>query len=175
MYWPRLKLTNEEKEWTQKYYDPHKRGRGVLRRAYAGSLALTTTQRNPAFTFQIARRARVFGLTISGDVERFLMEIITASGEQHTADPVYIPHLLPGYNRSPQGLLPVNAPLARPEVAGFYEVPYIFDPNIVLLPNQTLNINGLQTEPQAGDPAINFRIDMTLHVWEFPGMPGSPL
>lgn len=174
-YWPRTKLTKEEKQWCRKYDEPQKPGRGVLSRIYAGSLVLSSTQRNPIFPFQISRRSRVYALTICGDVERFKLTIITSSGELHTPQPVRIPHLLPGWNQSPQGLGPAEPPIASPPVAGSYEDPYVFDPNIVLLPNQTLNINGQQTEPFDGAADIDYRIDMALHVLEFPGMPGSPL
>lgn len=165
MYLPRLKLTNEERAYIQKYEDPSKPGRGVLRRLYPGSLALTATIRTPAFSFQISRRSRVCGATFSGDVTRFRIEIITSTGEQHTAEPVYLPHLTPGFNQSEQGIAPVATP------SQFLVLPYVFEPSLVLLPNQTLQFNGYATE-DFND--VDYRIDFTLHVWEFPGYQGGP-
>jgi len=163
--WPRLRLTNEEKAYVQKYADPSKPGRGVLRRLYAGHLALTGAVRTPTFTFQISRRSRVFGLTFSGDVTRFRVEIITSSGELHTPQPVYLPHLQPGFMQSEQGVAPGATP------SWFSVLPYIFEPSLVLLPNQTLNLNGFPTDVFQD---VDYRVDMALHVWEFPGMLGSP-
>jgi hypothetical protein len=167
MYWPRLRLTPEEERWNQKYYDPHKVGRGVLRRMYPGNLELTSTIRQPVFSFQISRRSRVFAFTAAGDVERFQVEIITSSGERHTAESVYLSQLIGGANEFPS-TAPVGA------LVGVGAVPYIFEPNIVLMPNQTLSIRGLETEDIEA-PAVDYRIDFVLHVWEFPGFPGSPL
>lgn len=180
MYWPRLHLTDEEKRHSQKYYDPNRKGRGVLRRLYPGALVLTQQERAPTFSFQIARRCRVFGWTVSGDIARFKIQISDVTGEQHTSDSVRVTHLVTGYNAAPQGVFPLpDAAPHQPPLAAVAAVPYIFEPNIVLSPNQTLNFRGEQTEPRTtvGDPpeGIDYRIDFVLHVWEFPGMPGSPL
>ena len=169
MYWPTLKLTKEEAVWITKYYDPSKGRRGVLRRMYPGDLSLNSTERQPNFNLQIGRRSRVFGFTFAGDIDRFRIQIITATGEKHTAVPTRIPHLTTGYNMSPQGVYGVGA---TPSMALPSLFPYIADPNIVLEPNETLSINGFQTEDRV---ATDYRIDFVVHVWEFPGMPGSPL
>jgi hypothetical protein len=53
---------------------------------------------------------------------------------------------------------------------------------VILAPNQTLTIEGQETQPPVTvtpEPPIlpetiaPFRLDMTLHVWEFPGMDGG--
>jgi hypothetical protein len=172
MYWPRLILTTEEKEWSHKYSDPTKSGRPVIRRMYPGHLELSSTQRQDVFNFQISRRSRIFGLTLSGDVEYFQLQIQTSSGELHTADPVFVPQLMSGYNQSPLGLW--GAPVVNPTRAGGYQVPYIFEPNILLYPNQTVQFRSLEVIP-FDENFPDQRLDMVLHVWEFPGMPGSPL
>jgi hypothetical protein len=65
-YWPRLVLTDEEKEWCVKYYDPDNPKPFVKRRFYPGFLQLTEQKRNPIQSFNIARRTRVFGLDFAG-------------------------------------------------------------------------------------------------------------
>lgn len=169
-YWPRLRLTPEEAKSSSKYFDPRVGRRGVLRRIYPGFLLLNTTVRLPIFPFNIARRARVFGMTFAGDVNRFKLALETVSGEQHTAEPVFVPSLIGGFNQATIGISPTSAaPVAQ--ALGYWQ-PYIIEPNIVLLPNQTLTIRGRQTEPRV---ATDYRLDFCLHVWEFPAMAGSPL
>jgi hypothetical protein len=168
MYWKRFKLTPEESKYNHKYLDPRKPGQGVLSRMYPGHLELTINNRTPIFTFQVTRRAKVHALTASGDVERFQVEIITSTGEQHTAGPVYLPQLIGGYIQSPQGL--IGTGLASPPNAGFTTVPYTFEPALELMSNQTLTIRGFETE----DFTFDYRVDLCLHVWEYPGYAGAP-
>lgn len=165
MTFPKLKLTPYESASINKYSDPRTAKRGVLRRVYPGFLALTQTQRQPVFPFQIARRCRVFAFTCVGDVDQFLLEIIDVTGEKHTANPVPVNMLFPGTAANVYGK--PSSPLG----AATFDSPYNIDPNIVLLPNQTLTMRGYQTQPYV---ATNYRIDFCLHVWEFPGMEGSP-
>lgn len=51
--------------------------------------------------------------------------------------------------------------------------PFIQEPSIVLAPNQSLNVNATPADP--ADLTSTLVIELSLHVWEFPGMPGSPL
>lgn len=174
-YWPRLVLTDYEKRFMQKYADPDDNRRGPLRRMYPGVLRLDADTRLPVQNFNIARRSRVFGISFAGDIEHFRIQITDATGEQYTAVPVYVPHLAPGYAQSLPGV--VNGIGPQPLVGGFNDI-YIINPNILLQPNQTLTVSGFETEPRGFIPSegeFDFQIDFTLHVWEFPGMPGSPL
>lgn len=169
-YMPRLRLTPYEKQFSEKYYDPTKLGMGVKRRMYPAHLELTAIQRTPLAQFQISRYCRVFALTAAGDIEQFKVEISTNAGELHTQGPVELSMLLGGYSQSPLGLFPTL--LAQPPNAGWTSNAYVFEPSLILLPNETLAVRGSQIDDFL---ATNFRVDMVLHVWEFPGIPGSPL
>lgn len=184
MFWPRMKLTpGEERSGQTKYFDHTRGARGVLRRAYPGYLSLTATNRNPVFNFSIARRCRVFGLTASGDLPQFKIQISDSSGEQYLANPVSVPALFGGYAELPPpayGALTLGAqggfPPTVADVAnalGWAAAqgspktysPFIFEPNIVLSANQTLTVNGY---PLTDYDSVNYRMDLCFHVWEFP-------
>jgi hypothetical protein len=114
------------------------------------------------------------GFTVSGDVQYFRIEFIDITGEQFTSSPIYLPNLIGGWTQNVlSNIYPANV-TDLIESAVHYHSPYIFEPNIVLAPNQTLTVNGYQlVDFQQGDP--DKQIDFCLHVYEFPGMPGSPL
>lgn len=190
MYWPRMKLTPYEiKNGAVKYYDHQNGKRGVLRKIYPGQLMLTSTQRQPVFNFSIARRCRVFGMTASGDIPQFKMQIQDSSGEQYLATPTSMSALFCGYAELPPpaygaatagatgGFPPtVDDPLntlgwAAPQGQPCTKVPLIFEPNIVLDSNQTLSITGYSLTDYAG---FNYRVDLAFHVWEFPVWPSGP-
>jgi len=189
-FWPRMKLTNgEQRQGVQKYFDHEKGVRGVLRKIYPGQLALTQTIRLPTFNFQIARRCRVFGLTASGDINQFKIQIQDSSGEQYLAQPITLASLLGGYvdiPPPPYAAAPVgNAggfpplltsagttlgwsyPLGTPRT----NAPLIFEPSIVLDSNQVLTITGYSLTDYQN---VNYRVDMCFHVWEFPSWKGGP-
>jgi hypothetical protein len=187
-YWPRFKLTPYEARYVTKYSSPDDNRRGVLRRFYPGFLVLNETTRLPTFAFNIARKSRVFGLSISGDVSKFRINISDATGEQYTvgqinADLLQTGNLaeVPGINIALSGT-GIGLPVVAKIIPGFNNDIHIFEPNISLAPNQTLTIQGFETEPYGyGNPDpetipnADYRIDFVLHVYEFPGMPGSPL
>lgn len=169
MFWPRLQLTAEEKQYVSKYFDPESKYT-VKRRMYSGFLTLTNVQRQPTFGFQIARRVRVFGMTASGDLTQFRIQLQSSSGEQYLPDAIAAPNLFGGYNLlQPSAFYP---PVPFTKSVGFpiTFAPYIFEPNIVLDPNQILNLLGQGVMPFAG---TNYRMDVVFHVWEFPGMYGT--
>jgi len=172
MSWPRFRLTKEEAKYNSKYAAPGLKP-AVLRRMYPGFLELTEEVRSPSYTFQIARRSRVMGVTFSGDIQYFRIEFIDITGEQFTAGPVYIPNLIGCWTQNVlSNIYPANV-TDLVAVDKHYHSPYIFEPNIVLAPNQTLTINGTQiVDFQQGDPTK--RVDFVIHVYEFPEMPGSP-
>jgi hypothetical protein len=147
---------------------------GVIRRIYPGFLVIDEEVRSPQYTFQIARRSRIMGFTISGDVERMRIEFKDITGEQFTAGPTWIPNLIGGWTQNPlSNIFPGAYVTDQIQQGQHYHTPYIFEPNIVLAPNQTLTVNGSQIQDVAqGD---DFRVDFCFHVYEFPGQPGSPL
>jgi hypothetical protein len=173
MSWPRFRLTKDEAKYNSKYAAPNSKP-AVIRRIYPGFLEITETVRSPSYTFQISRRCRVMGMTISGDVERMRMSIIDITGEQFTADPTWIALMIAGWTQNPlSNIFPAVYTVDLIEQGQHYHSPLIFEPNIVLAPNQTLTIQGQQIQNfQQGDP--DFRVDFCFHVYEFPGMPGSP-
>lgn len=190
MYWPRFKLTpSEEKAGASKYSDPDTGKRGVLRRLYPGQLVLTQTQRYPVFVFQIARRCRVLGLTASGDLAQFKVQIQDSSGESYLTEPINLPALFGGYVELPPpayggatagatgGYPPTvddvanNLGWAFPMGVPFTACPLIFEPNIVLQSNQALKITGAPMTDYAG---VDYRVDFCIHVYEFPKFDNGP-
>lgn len=184
MYWPRLRLTPEESQYSIPYDDPGDKRQRVLRRIYYGQLNFNTTIRQDTETFQISRRSRVFGLTASGDIDLVEIQIQDVTGEQFTTDFIPLSALLGGGNIDPNTALIFSpfydaANLANPGFnTGFVQgqvssyVPFIIEPNIVLAPNQTLTFNGRLINPNITQ---DVHVSFNTHVWEFPGMPGSPL
>jgi hypothetical protein len=169
MYWPRLILTPEEQQYATKYYDPKKAKRGVLRRFYQGSLETNSTIRTPFWNFQIARRCRVFGFTGIGDVDQIRIQFQDSSGEQYFVNPLLGTQVLGGWAASGlQAGLPNLTSNARSVGLTTSLCPFIFEPNIVLKPNQTLNITGEPVLPYDGTA---YRMDFCIHVWEFPNWP----
>lgn len=178
-HWPRFQLTPEEAQFSSKYEDPRTNKQRVLRRMYTNELNIGNVLRMDSVQFQISRRCRVFGLTAAGDIDKFLLEIVDSTGEQYTAGPVHLVNLLCGWNPDPQsneGLNPANY-VTPPDflvvVTSRDDGPFVQEPNIVLAPNQALNLNVTPALPD--DMTTAYRVQLTLHVWEFPGMPGSPL
>lgn len=185
-YWPRFKLTNYEAKYVTKYSSPDDNRRGVLRRFYPGYLELNATTRLPTFAFNIARKSRVFGMSMSGDISKFRITISDATGEQYTVGQVNADLMMPGGLALVPGANFDLGSLAQGTLAafmpGFNNDIHIFEPNISLAPNQTLTVQGFETEPYGYSPIpiedeepANYRIDFVMHVYEFPGMPGSPL
>ncbi len=174
MYWPRLRLTPDEAKHVSKYtIAPSARGGGkpgVRRRMYPGTLIISSTVRTPVYQFAVASRTRVFGLTIAGDWNCFLLQVTDTAGEVFQMTPISSAHFGTGPNALPFGSF--GTPPVPGAFPGYTPAPCIFDPQILLLPNQSLAISG----QAAADHTIvrDARIDFTLHVWEFPGIDGSP-
>lgn len=190
MYWPRFKLTpGEERSGQTKYFDHSRGARGVLRKMYSGYLSLSQTIRAPVFNFGISRRCRVFGMTASGDLNQFKIQLQDSSGEQYLATPVSLPSLLGGYVELPppaygtatlgaQGGTPPNVNDAANELGWaapigipFTYAPLIFEPNICLSSNQSLQVNGYPLTDYLG---YDYRVDLVFHVWEFPAWQNGP-
>lgn len=173
--WPRMQLTPQEAQYSSKYEDPRGNKQRVLRRLYTNALNITAALRLDSIQFQISRRCRVFGITAAGDIGHFLVELIDSTGEQYTAGPVHLASMLKGWNPDPISFDSASYPVPPPNmIATVHDNgPFIQEPNIVLAPNQSLNINA--TPADESDLTSSLRIELTLHVYEFPGMPGSPL
>ena len=175
--WPKMQLTPAEAKYNSKYEDPRRTQQRVLRRMYYNEMNLSASLRQDSVSFQISRRSRVFGLTAAGDVQAFLVELIDTSGEQYTAGPVHLTNLVGGWAtdaRSDDGIAgsDLTATL-QVVIAPVNTGLFVQEPNIVLAPNQTLNLNVTPVDPS--DLTSSFRVGITLHVYEFPGAPGSPL
>jgi hypothetical protein len=186
-----MKLTpGEERQGAVKYYDHVKGVRGILRKIYPGQLILNQVIRQPTFSFQIARRCRVFGFTVAGDVPQFKIQMQDSSGEQYQASPISLSALMGGYAEIPPPAYP--PPLGGGNMGGFppldlnvantlgwqmpigipkTKAPLIFEPNIVLDSNQVLTITGYSLTDYQNQ---NYRIDFCLHVWEFPSWKHGP-
>jgi hypothetical protein len=168
MFWPRLTLTPAEKKYATKYFDPV-HGRGTLRRMYPGFLEINANQNAPFWNFQIARRCRIFALTGIGDVSQMRIQLQDSSGEQYFVDPQIATNVFGGWAQSGNqaGILPIPTSTAEASTGmTFYVAPLVFEPSIVLKPNQTLNILGYPVSPYVD--GRNYRIDFCIHVWEFP-------
>lgn len=177
--WPRFKLTQEESKYCSKY-EGETGKQHVLRRIYYGVLNLTSTIRLDTETFQIARRARLFALTASGDVNLVEVQITDITGEQFNTDFTPLSDLLCGTNWDPRSTGFYNSGIQSSVglatsaflVGGRTYTPFVMEPAIVLAPNQTVSIQGRMIDPERQGPA---HVSMTFHAWEFPGMPGSPV
>lgn len=178
MDWPRFQLTTEEAKYSSKYDDPRKAQTHVLRRMYYNELNITPQRRTDSVTFQISRRARVVGMTFAGDIDHFELEVVDVSGEQYTAGPMHVPLLCNGWIQDPRSANAIGTAAAAAGDDDVFVVspslgPYVFEPNIVVRPNQTIQFNATPKDPD--DTTFSYLLGMTLHVVEFPGMPGSPL
>jgi hypothetical protein len=178
--WPRLRLTKEESRYCSKYEEPGKAKMPVLHRKYPGELNITSQIRQDQETLQISRRSRVFGLTASGDVSQFEIMLIDISGEQYTTDFMPLSGLVLGSStfdprstelfNNPGNLNPGWVPGITNSYISY--APYIFEPNLLFSPNQTLTIQGRPIDPEV---ECSLHVEFFFHVWEFPGMPGSPI
>lgn len=156
--WPHLELTEYEKNFVGAYKTDKKPG--VLRRAYSVLLNNVANATLPgqesihlSAAVQIARRARVFGLTFATDLTRWRLNISTQSGETFTPT-----------------LIGQSLPLVSTLAPGFGTLPMIIEPNWDLLPNQQLIFTGTPLDVTA------IVLNVTIHVWEFPNMvPGAPI
>ncbi len=180
MYWPRLRLTSEESKLWTPYSAPKLQQKNVIYRAYAGELSLSMTNKEDQETLQISRRARVFAFTASGDVFNTEIQIYDSVGEQYTMGWVPVGNLLLGTAADFRGFINLQAlsGLQAGVLTGFvgsgYSVaPHVFEPNIVLDPNQSLTVKGrvmnsltaLPSNPLINETAL---LSFVFHVWEFP-------
>ncbi len=93
-YWPKLQLTDHEKQFVGIYKEVDDKGKtvrpGVLRRSYRLQLAnqAQPTKNIPAVRLtdqiQISRRSRVFAITFSGNTDAFRLSVRNTNGTQYT-------------------------------------------------------------------------------------------
>jgi hypothetical protein len=180
MYWPRFQLTPNEAKYNSIYEEPSSNRNAVLRRIYAGELNLNTTRREDQETIQNSRRSRVFALTASGDTNQFEVNIADITGEQYTVGFIPLSNLIGGPVYDPRGAIAFNPTLGTGGLAtgtvfagATTYIPYVFEPSVVLAPNQTLTVTGRPINPEITD---DLHVDLCFHVWEFPNPAmGSPL
>lgn len=185
--WPKLELTDYERKFVRPYKTADYPG--VLRRTYERTISnipnlAAKPGLQPSQQVQISRRSRVFGITFSGGLSRTRLQITNASGtlynvaDARTGKYPYVSSMVPG---SPYMEGSSVGPMLPPTSQGMNEGTLtqdnivmsgesgilILDPNWVLVPNETLIFNGNWDD--LGDE-VTVVLNITVHVWEFPGM-----
>lgn len=192
--WPTLELTDYELKYVRYYKQPkldsngnitNETWPGVLKRVYTTTLynqniaAIPRFNNGPVFekSVIISRRARVFGITFSGDTSAWFLSIETASGEKYTNAPCLVSSMCAGsyFNANANvsspvipiaGALPFDLLYAGEESFGI-----MIEPNYQLLPNEALIFKGsLAAGVSAVDPNPFTQLTIGVHAWEFPGM-----
>lgn len=176
--WPPLELTPEERSYCAHYA----RGDtpGVLRRTYGAELIQTTITGEPSQPTQTVtfsgRRVRLFGISFSGDLDAWAIQLKSPAGTLYTNGFAPVPALL---NQQPDlstfNMIPTFSTsqptiyLARPGA-----LPMLFDPNIVLEGTDALVIEGQVGAAwitRAANQPYRAVLNCALHVWEFPDAP----
>jgi len=205
--WPSLELTEYERKFVRIYRTKDRPG--VLNRRYKITLNSQedATRNLPSVItsgqIQIARRSRVYGLTFSGNLDGWRLNIQNASGTQYTnksprgqLDPV-VSSMVPGmYHNalSLGGLVPPLTGAISPGIgpnfgsvldsgqynslAGQQPYPLLIEPNWLLMPNETLIFTGtpIPVSYSINEETYNPILTLTIcaHVWEFPIMGTAP-
>lgn len=169
MFWPRLQLTKEEETVVSKYFNPDK-PRRVWRKVYNGALVLNDVQRTPTFPFSIARRSKIMAMTGSGDLSQFRLQLQDSSGEQYFPTANAASNIFGGYSQLPGSVNYPPSPFTVRVGLPLTLCPFVFEPAIVLDPNQVLNLSAEGMGPYQG---VDYRIEVCFHVWEFPGFYGT--
>lgn len=196
--WPSLELTPYELKFVRAYKDGNYPG--VLRRTYEVFLNSVADPLTPGLEtiklkgqVQIARRARVFGLSFAGALGSWRLQIELASGEQMTpkanqADgyPI-VSSLIAGGSWNALSALGDQPTVTfisngdgiegRAMFGNETQGPMIIDPSWELTPNETLIFNGTpidnqQTDESTFTPPAQKLLSIAVHVWEFEGMDG---
>jgi len=185
-YWPRLELTDEEREWCRSYDGEYtvkdasgnpvqKTFPGVYRRTYVQQLR-STTFTNETNKFQdnyspSGRRTRIFAFTFSGFVAGWQIKMFSTSGEQWVQDFTTVTALVNSAPRAGSGMSLEIAP-TTPELTLMQQgvIMYRRDPNILLEGTQELVFQG-QTLIAPFETNGRFVLNIATHVWEFPDMP----
>ena len=117
-------------------------------------------------------------LTAIGDIQQIEIQLSGIAGEQYTPDYVSLNNLILGTVADPRSLEYFDPTISTTvnylfgQMFLFSLSPFLFEPNIVQKPNQTLTVAARPVNPEVNN---NLHVDLCMHVWEFPGMPGSPI
>lgn len=184
MFWPRLQLTPDEAKRWAPYTEPGKTQRPVFYRAYAAELSFSNTSTEDVDSVSISKRSRVMGMTASGDIHNVEIEISDTSGERYSMGFIPLANMLCGTNSDPRGLYALlgasghGFPVGN-LLPGACLAPHIFEPNVLLAPNQTLSVKGRLLRPLATLAQFNpanvaelprqeaMFVNLVFHVWEF--------
>lgn len=165
--WPALELLEFEKQFCNYYREGERPG--VLRRIYPlrlvdSSLPDDVQQLSVRFV-PSGRRTRVFAVTMSGDLDNWMLKVSTPSGELYTQDFASVsallnhPLLLPVLPAPPEAIYPPGGPLE-------------FEPNIVLERTMVLLFDGYTIVPAAHfEYPTRFVLNLAIHCWEMPQVP----
>lgn len=166
MFWPRVHVPNRlAKLGWKKYRDPNTGNAAPFRRMYAGHLEINQTEQNPLWPFQIAREAHVLAITAIGDLHQMRIQLKDSSGETYFTEPTLASAVFGGFSYSGAQDPLTGMPLLPSRTGlNFTVCPFVFEPNLILLPNQVLNIQASPIRPYDREP---YRIDFTLHVVEY--------
>lgn len=180
--WSELELTEYERRFVRHYQHTDEKGKtypGVLRRTYPLFLTnqaipeINILQARFSERLQISRRARVFGLTFSGNLDQWSINLKKTTGE--TFNPginglpdIAIPNTLQMSTNYFKFSLIGEAPIGSNAEVYESRLPFIMEPNIELWPNTTLIFEGQPYDLEQQPPRRVLAIGV--HVWEFPGM-----
>lgn len=178
--WPLLELTPQEREYVGHYASPGKPG--VLRRSYGTTLRISNLSGDPQQPQQLVtfsgRRVRIFGLTMSGDLGAWLLQLSSPAGTLYTNGFVSVASLLnrqedlTGPNMLPEWETSQGSP--RHYLDNQTSDPLLFDPNIVIEGTDALIFAGQLGSSyltRAGEGDYRAVLNVAIHVWEFPEWP----
>lgn len=178
--WPLLELTPQEREFVGHYASPTKPG--VLRRSYGTTLRISNIAGDPQQPAQLVtfsgRRVRIFGLTFSGDLGAWLLQLSSPAGTLYTNGLVSVASLLnreedlTGPNMLPEWEVSQGSP--RHYLDNQTSTPLLFDPNIVIEGTDALIFSGqlgASWLARAGTSDYRAVLNVGIHVWEFPEWP----
>lgn len=210
--WPNVELTEFERKSVSLYESRNNGKPGVLRRTYRLGTFCTAAlpdigQTAPKLrdTLAVSRRSRVFGLEFGGDTWAYYLKIQSAAGELYTAinnqeladgttppEGCLVSSMTSGTIANAEGYAQGPLPFlstatnfgAQSNLDGEYsEGAALIEPNIVLLPNTTLQFSVtlapslqvvIDNPDEFDEVTVQLTAHMTLlisaHVWEFPGM-----
>lgn len=200
LVWPRLQLTPYERRKADVYTEDGKIG--VKRRIYRVTL---TSQTQAAYnlpevktteTLQISRRARVFAILFSGNLDLWRLAVKNGNGTQYTNqtvrghnDPI-VSSLVAGSLLNGLCTGGIATPYKPGEAynvsgavgfdvgilpgVGSQSAPWLIEPNWVCQPNESLIFAGTPIEPVITDGVTSYTqavlLNICVYVWEFPDL-----
>ena len=206
-YWPALRLTDYEKQFVDVYTQLDSQGRvvkpGVLRRCYTLTLASQEQRAKniPGIAtiaqVQISRRARILGMTFTGNTDAWRLSVRNSNGTTYTNPtargqkfPV-VSSLIAGsyYNAAALGgkieplaynhasnitdAIGPNPGFTSQFIAGQQSFPWLIEPNWVCQPNETIIFQGEDISPtwgftqDANGPTSSTKLPVVLRITVF--------